>query len=779
MLGYIYPPVGYYPPPVAPPPPPPPPSSPLRWARDPNKIPLTTKVLAVVQILRDLRLSPVEFLITLLSHQDAYKDNAIGFYRTDGLEQLLNVCSADPRGKKKVDTWYQARAIDAFVRTTHQEMDTLSTIFKHSASDITPEALMDFDFQRDVTAVCEETAPKLRRILMAAAQTPRAARENTTKNHEPFVTMIQAQLAKSRSQNNNLCAIPCSFYFLSSGMPRKVIDTLAHAGMNLSYNHVKTANQILAKGQIGRAQIAARAGHAIGWDNIHLSLSEHVEQRTLAPPKVQTGTTTIIYDLRGLFDAQILRLKPILERRALGDLITYSADIRPTRSQSRSIHAHLEISIVELLIRDEPEFDYLADAPELKHATYRPPPSNHKTSEYVLRTTKIDEGSGEGTTQVNDNVYIDQLAFDQHALDDIAVPSYNDQKTNALIRSAQLMRMGDMSAILRLEQYQLAPGAFHVELNLSWLLLRIHRGNGADIGSLQYFIGLLSKSRLGSDKPDFETLVSLLMQVLVGAMQHYLEVETGMSFTSFAKTKPTASELLKIAGRIYAKYASEVPAATAPEDDRTFSNLHLLLRDLLTFYLLRTSISSGDFGRVELLLGKLTMMFSGSGCSNYQTELLYFLQNLRKVWPEPFANLVRDNALISTSGRSYVGMDKNAEFNINFQKNYFASKGVHASWDLLADISPNVPILRHLKTQFGAFLGAPWQGIHHTKASTKDQVAKVKSKMKEFKLHLPSVQGRRVTERETIDILEMGAASLQKTGLKTWGKAYTKWRTGA
>jgi hypothetical protein len=34
----------------------------------------------------------------------------------------------------------------------------------------------------------------------------------------------------------------------------------------------------------------------------------------------------------------------------------------------------------------------------------------------------------------------------------------------------------------------------------------------------------------------------------------------------------------------------------------------------------------------------------------------------------PDSNLVRDNALITTSGHGYVGVDKNAEFNINFQK---------------------------------------------------------------------------------------------------------------
>ncbi|KAJ7216921.1 hypothetical protein C8J57DRAFT_1537838 [Mycena rebaudengoi] len=197
--------------------------------------------------------------------------------------------------------------------------------------------------------------------------------------------------------------------------------------------------------------------------------------------------------------------------------------------------------------------------------------------------------------------------------------------------------MGDITALsLRLEHYQLAPGAFHAELNLSWLLLKIHRGNGADLGSLQYFIGLLAKVRLGSAQPDFETLVSLLMQVLTGSMHHFWEVESGMSLKELAKSKPTAPQLLLIASRIFSKYASGA-SLPPPSDDNTARNFYLLMHDLLHFYILRTSISSGDFGRVELLLGTLTMMFTGGGCANYQKEFLYFIQNLKKVWPPDFA----------------------------------------------------------------------------------------------------------------------------------------------
>ncbi|KAJ7434235.1 hypothetical protein FB451DRAFT_1195523 [Mycena latifolia] len=141
----------------------------LQWRGDPQTIPI--KIQAVVEILWGLRLSPVEFLITLLGRQAEYKDNSDGFYCTQGLECLLNICSADKRGTKKLNVWIGARATNMIVWETHREMDALGTIFKQSTKDLTPEALTDFDFQRDVTAVCKEHAPNLHQALMAAAQT--------------------------------------------------------------------------------------------------------------------------------------------------------------------------------------------------------------------------------------------------------------------------------------------------------------------------------------------------------------------------------------------------------------------------------------------------------------------------------------------------------------------------------------------------------------------------------------------------------------------------------
>ncbi|KAJ7480421.1 hypothetical protein B0H11DRAFT_2274876 [Mycena galericulata] len=536
-----------------------PPPCVLDWQYQSQTIPRDVKIQSVIHILKSMSMSPIDLVTSVLVDSNTFSANIDGFYCGTGLEQFLNVVSQDKCGMTRLFSWFERYSMQRLIHDIHHEMDDLSRVFLRSTKDITPEAILDFNFEDDITEACRECMPKLRSILTAAAQTPRAARENTVKDIEPLVTMIQAH----------------------SGMPRKVIDTLAHAGMCLSYNVTKDTHSTLAVGQIRRAQLAARMGHS-------------------------------------------------------GELITFTADIRPTHSQCSSLQRHFGISIIELLIADNHDFDYIRNSPELRHPSYRPPPTDHKTNEYVLRTTTLDEGSTEGSTLVNENIYLDQLDFDLHDLDNIAIPSYNDQKTNALSRSAQLLRMDDLSAILRLEQLQPAPGAFHTELNLSWMLLKVHRGDGADLGSLQYFIGLLTKVRLGSDHPDFETLISLLTQVLTGAMLHYWEIETGMSITQLVNSKPTASRLLEIAGTIFHKYASG-SVNSPPNSDYMTRNLHLLMRDTLVFYLLRTSISSGDFGRVELLLGTLTMMFSGGGCTNYQTELLYFLQNLKKVWPEPFA----------------------------------------------------------------------------------------------------------------------------------------------
>lgn len=91
-------------------------------------------------------------------------------------------------------------------------------------------------------------------------------------------------------------------------------------------------------------------------------------------------------------------LRPILERRLLGEVVTYNKDVPPTRSQSRDALRHLAINI---LTQFQGGFDYLKDSPQLQRRSYRPPPTK---KEHVLRTTTL-EGSTEGTIQVAEDIF--------------------------------------------------------------------------------------------------------------------------------------------------------------------------------------------------------------------------------------------------------------------------------------------------------------------------------------------------------------------------------------
>ena len=153
--------------------------------------------------------------------------------------------------------------------------------------------------------------------------------------------------------------------------------------------------------------------------------------------------------------------------------------------------------------------------------------------------------------------------------------------------------------------------------------------------------------------------------MLSGNILTYWKSETGISLSEFAATKPSPMQLLKHAQNIYDNWVSNTAlqcAAGTPDvegsGDEAQQNTILLNRDFLMFFELSSAISSGDFGRVEILMGTITMMFAGAGCKNYTTELLHFIQNLKHVWMAEFAYVLSTTVkmiqLITYSAMLYV-----------------------------------------------------------------------------------------------------------------------------
>ena len=447
--------------------------------------------------------------------------------------------------------------------------------------------------------------------------------------------MIITQLASLRSNRCTFFSAPFTLFLWTNGASRQVIESLYTCGLTISYSSLLNLLGILGTQCIETACHIARGPHLLCWDNINLSTSTFVEQRTDAPAKVQSGTFSILYEARNA-TLEHMRLGPILQRVANATDLAFNIDIRPSPLQLTSFLHQLQVHVVSVLLTYSKHFDdYVRPAAALKHRERRKLPSGFPTKQSPLRTSTIDESSVSGNIAVINDVYLTQLQMTPEELNDRAIPSINDQSTNACIRGAKALRTKDVDPFNRIQNLQLGFGLFHLCLNLTWALLHVHRGTINQVGSLSYFFSLLDRRWLGCEHPDYHTLLSTFMQILDGIILNAWNAECGHSnLAAFAKSNPTADELLRLAKIILRKHATP---SLADSSDTAHHNLQLLTRDLLYVKEVVSAISDGDWGRIEDILGYLTMMFRASGSNNYCTEILHFLFNLKKVWPPEFA----------------------------------------------------------------------------------------------------------------------------------------------
>ena len=303
----------------------------------------------------------------------------------------------------------------------------------------------------------------------------------------------------------------------------------------VSITHIIDA---LAEHSLEEARKAVRIRpHALAYDNINLSTSIFVEQTANTPNKVQSGTFPLIYELMSA-KLEDMKLEPILSRLKNSSPLKMS-DLRPSKKSLESFIAQSTVNVVNRLVKYVKGFDYLKNNPLLQHPERRPLTKGHKTKYYCLCASTIEEASVQGNILVHDDVYCVQLKLDTDdpIINLQAIPTINDQLTNARIRGAQEMRAQDVSSWEQHRIFQIAFRVFHLVMNLIWALLQNHRGTTNDLGSLSHFFLILEKTRLGGEHPDYHTLLSTLMQILDGLLLNAWRTEYG-SLEDYAKSKP-------------------------------------------------------------------------------------------------------------------------------------------------------------------------------------------------------------------------------------------------
>ena len=439
-----------------------------------------------------------------------------------------------------------------------------------------------------------------------------------------------------------------------------MIDVLHRSCLVVSYPSIASMVQALADRSIERAKAAALQPHALAYDNINISSSIFVKQGPNTMSKVQSGTFAVVYEL---LNARVedMDIKPMIERLRSSSPLEIS-DLRMTPHARQFYKSQTAVTIVRILTKYVKGFEMQASDAVLQYTPRRPLPPGHKTIFHPLRASTIEEASIDGNLLVHDDVYLVQLKRSTNELNQTAIPTFNDQLTNARIRGGQLIRKKDISHWERREVFQLAFGSFHLTMNLLWCILETHRGSLNQTGSLSHLFAVLEKTRLGGEHPDYHTLLSALTQILHGLILDAWRTECDYSsLADFAKAGPTPQDLLSCAHRIFDKYAVPGPNSTIfgpmnpkalPADlesgsglpslpaDVVRNNIALLIRDLLYVAELVNAIASGDFGRIEDILPTLACMFRGSGSNNYSMEILHLIFNIKEVWTPEFAYVI-------------------------------------------------------------------------------------------------------------------------------------------
>ncbi|KAF8184459.1 hypothetical protein BJ912DRAFT_927826 [Pholiota molesta] len=722
------------------------------------------RIFEILALLRGGRLSPFDLVLEILDeNKPQYSGYQVEFYKESNqkLYSILDRINSNASGKAKLSTWIKGPGLILVCEVIGDKMDDVQQVEKISGglSSITPEFIRSWSI-----ADYSDLAPATTKILLSAAETSLAHERNTKKSPNAICNVIVKQLSYQRSFHSLGFQALFGLSLWANGCSRQTIEALHYCSISISYSFVLKTITALGNHCMKLAITKSFKLHIFCYDNMNICATIHQEQRGAdGPGKVTSGTFGIIYNVRNGVPEH-MELTPIMERFRCTTGLKFNRDIRPTSSQFASFHSQLHVIIIRALFTYTKGFEadsYSKDV-RLQHKAVHAIPLGYKTEQYPLRVTTIEEASLHGNLLYHDDVYLNMLGHTTESLSKYAIPSSNDQLTNSRIRSCFYAREQDTNAWNRREVFQLGLGLFHLCLNLIWALLHIHNGSIAEPGTLSYFFKLLEKKRLGKANPDYHTLLSALTQILDGLLLNSWRQECGKdNLASFAESKPSTNDLLKIADQILLNYASpnlsdeppsstdgnndldsgtdsetgeqdEQPAPIAPIFPRTpkdtvYNNVRLLTRDLLYVAELIRAISDGDIGRIKHFLPLLAMMFRGAGSNNYCAEILHFILNLKHVWTPEFANIMRDNQLLNLTGLPGHSMpvDLNIEHTIGELKRLLTAKGLEMTWDHLGDISSAIDYLKGVKNQVSSVMELSHKSKGHSDVDTTNLVWKV------------------------------------------------------
>ncbi|KII86509.1 hypothetical protein PLICRDRAFT_114722 [Plicaturopsis crispa FD-325 SS-3] len=708
-----------------------------------------------------------------------------------------------PKGAK---TSMEAFAVKCVDSVREREMKGVAELLRSpSGEDLKEETLTSINFD-EMGEEIRARAPTVWTLLRGAAYSAKQEKRNKMKNPDKVrrmviayrvVLMTIAMLAYTRNHRHGRMQKMFAVYLKFRGLSAKAFDTLHALGVTMSHKWTCNAVETMSKNAMTEVvNMIQQHPFFISHDNVNIPFRVF-SQRLDNKGEFGNGTAATVYvkrnakqlpkdENRNLQETRAEGLKKPLEILEIMEMDLESAG----RIQDRMCDEVLQFLI------GSPEFDLKTyvhgDSALLQRLpAVRPLPCGPEniTLQYMLGTVDIPEASYAD----NDRLLIEWLrqlrkdAPDEKrrlALEQLIV-WVGDQLTVDRIRGLFKARAEDLNSYDRMDWIVPAFGWLHLEMAVENSIHKQYLGTSSGRG-LAHDFAVLERKGLSSvltKGPFHHNLQEALYHIAEAHIRIDLCMVAGVSDLKELRKK-SPEELVELARAVVEEHASTAAidkishGTSEDKQDEIKRQTIMFNRDVLQYIVLDHAIKHGDVGIMEDSLPQLLratihvryilFRFQGSGQSNYATEILELLQNLRREWPEELREFVITNCwLLNFGGRrdGFVPVDMAQEHNIKDIK-----VRPNIDWAYLKKMHPAVRIIRALSQHMEQDFGTLNRGNKHGIPKKDRDVRKLQDSYLASRTHETYPNGRKAkSENRALDVVNVGCISLQNGDkMKEW-----------
>ncbi|KAG0011207.1 hypothetical protein BGZ81_002342 [Podila clonocystis] len=551
------------------------------------------------------------------------------------------------------------------------------SFFRRPAVAMTQEEVRSFSFD-GIHERLESKAPifhhTLRRLTedqIAPISTKSLDPVHDIESRTAIVGTLASMIMHCRTERHNYFQRVMGIFFHASGCSKNVINILSKAHICVSYDSTLAAISALTEDALGLVREAVlKNSWYIIYDNINLFMTVSDQRADNADTQINGATATIVpgKDL-GTADKPFNPLAAL----TLDDFFPDDQAVKDAAVASR-------FYLVDVLRRHHEKYKGIF-MPPIREIRSLPV---EQSVTYPIPAMEIDQSSVEGNLEILKFITACTLVLPANYFDNgKRVIVAGDQLTVSRVEAIQRCVDDDVRAFDRMEWALPALQLFHLQMNLCSLILKTHLGESNKPGSLSFYVARLKRKRISEGSSSFHAADELMRNVFDGMVLRLWQEELGIDPSETLEalganhdTTRMFDQVSTAAEAIRTRYLV-LPEANRKAYGNANTNAALFIQDMLVYIELGDAIKQGDVGRIEAVLGPITIMFQAGGTKNYAIQLLRLAFDIRHTWTERRTDAVFSSWLVNTTGKAggWIPSDLYQEHNNLFTKVRYAAKG--------------------------------------------------------------------------------------------------------